>query len=104
MKKLIIPQTQNFEVNQFSLEHTPNKDSGRGLDTLVYPLVQMGYYGVQQEEVVTKKVLKAPRSGEQLYLASGYFNLPPQYIKAILEGKGECKVLAASPQVSLIRL
>jgi len=71
------------------------------LDTAVFPLVQMGYYGITQDEVVTQKLLAEVRLKEQLYLASGYFNLPPQYIQAILQGQGEYKVLAASPEVCL---
>ena len=69
------------------------------LDTAVFPLVQMGYYDIRLDEVVTQKLLSELRVEEQLYLASGYFNLPPQYIQAILQGRGNYKVLAASPEV-----
>ena len=74
-------------------------DNAEELDTAVFPLVQMGYYGITQDEVVTQKLLAEVRVKEQLYLASGYFNLPPQYIQAILQGQGKYKVLAASPEV-----
>lgn len=70
------------------------------LDTVVFPLVQMGYYGIQQDELVTRMILDEVKKGETLCLASGYFNLPPQYIEAILRGQGQCSILAASPQVS----
>lgn len=71
------------------------------LDTVVFPLVQMGYYDIRLDEVVTQKLLSELGAEEQLYLASGYFNLPPQYIQGILQGRGDYKVLAASPQVNL---
>lgn len=71
------------------------------LDTVVFPLVQMGYYDIRLDEVVTQKLLSELRAEEQLYLASGYFNLPPQYIQGILQGRGDYKVLAASPEVYL---
>ena len=70
-------------------------------DTIVYPLVQMGYYGIRQDEIVTQRILQELKSSEQLYLASGYFNLPPVYVDAILQGKGVYSILAASPQVGL---
>ena len=68
-------------------------------DTLVFPLVQMGYYGIKQDEVVTRMLLGGLQKSEQLYLASGYFNLPPDYISTILQGSGNYHVLAASPKV-----
>ena len=78
---------------------TESKEAREGLDTVVYPLVQMGYYGICQDELVTQRVLSSVESTDELHLASGYFNLPPQYINAIFTGKGMCSVLAASPQV-----
>ena len=70
-------------------------------DTAVYPLVQMGYYGIRQDEIVTRRIIQGLQSQEQLYLASGYFNLPPDYVDAILQGNGTYSILAASPQVGL---
>ncbi len=70
-----------------------------GADTLVYPLVQMGSYGIRDDEVVTRRLLEGPRGEDRLFLASGYFNLPAQYTNAIFRGNGECTILAASPQV-----
>lgn len=72
---------------------------GEELDTAVFPLLQMGFCGVKQDETVTKGLLSRLGLGESLYLASGYFNLPPAYSRAILESKGMCNILAASPQV-----
>ena len=73
--------------------------SGASLDTVVYPLIQMGYYGIRQDELATQQVLSDIDKSDQVYLASGYFNLPPQYTSAIFKGRGKCHVLAASPQV-----
>ena len=70
-------------------------------DTAVFPLLQMGQYGVRQEEEATAALLGELAAGERLHLASGYFNLPPRYTNALLEAAGEVSVLAASPQVSL---
>ena len=81
--------------------HSSDKEAERDerLDTLVYPLVQMGYYGISQDEKVTERALSDTERTDQLYLASGYFNLPPQYTSAIFRGQGMCHILAASPQV-----
>lgn len=81
--------------------HTSSESEtqAKELDTVVYPLIQMGYYDITQDEVVTQKILKELKPNEKIYLASGYFNLPPQYSKAILAGKGEYNILASSPQV-----
>ena len=85
-------------------EHTTNDLTGElrdkeGPDTVVFPLIQMGYYGIRQDEQVTESLFQELEDGDQLCLASGYFNLPPSYVDAILKGRGEYNILAASPQV-----
>ena len=74
--------------------------SGNHLDTVVYPLLQMGQYGISQDAIVTRRILAQLREEEKLFLTSGYFNLPPEYIQAILSSKGQCSVLGASPQAN----
>lgn len=70
-------------------------------DTVVFPLLQVGFCEIRQDEVVTRRLLSSLGACDTLYLASGYFNLPPAYSEAILGGQGEFSVLAAAPQVSL---
>lgn len=70
-------------------------------DTVVFPLLQMGQYGIRQEEEVTATLLERLRAEERLHLASGYFNLPPRYTQALLEAAGCVSILAASPQVGV---
>ena len=72
------------------------------LDTVVCPLVQMGFCGIRQDESVTLELLKSLRKEDSLYLASGYFNLPPPYSGALLGSQGICNILAASPQVGIL--
>ncbi len=71
-----------------------------GNDTLVFPLLQMGYYGIRQDEEYIEQLFRDLSDGERQCLASGYFNLPPKYVEAILQGRGHTDILAASPQVS----
>ena len=106
IKKLIeIESKTDSEIDQVSHEGNATRDHHmEGIhehDTVVYPLVQMGYFGIRQDEIVTRKIIQELQKQEQLYLASGYFNLPPDYIDAILQGRGRCSILAASPQVGL---
>lgn len=70
-----------------------------GCDTVVYPLIQMGQYGIQQEEQVMVKMLEKANHGDHIHLASGYFNLPQIYMDAMLNSSARYSVLAASPQV-----
>ena len=77
-------------------------DSNANTDTIVFPLVQMGDYNIKQDEVVTRELLSDVKSNERIYLSSGYFNLPPQYMEAILKNEGECRILASSPQVGVV--
>ena len=72
---------------------------GEEYDTAVYPLLQMGQYGIRQEEEATTRLLEGVKREERLCLASGYFNLPPQYTRALLQAAGTSSILAASPQV-----
>lgn len=71
-------------------------------DTMVYPLVQMGRYGIQQEEEVVVKMLQEASRGDHIHLASGYFNLPHIYMDAMLKSSGTYSILAASPEVFTI--
>lgn len=70
-------------------------------DTVVFPLLQLGLYGINQDELAMQELLQRVEPGETVLLASGYFNLPPSYLEAILSSRGEYLVLAASPQVRI---
>ena len=87
MTKLTVPTTS---------EHL---DLGEELDTIVFPLLQIGFCGIRQDERATEGLLSGMVKGEAVYLASGYFNLPPTYISSVLGSEGSCYVMAASPQV-----
>ena len=78
--------------------HHPTSERD-GSDTVVYPLVQMGQYGIQQEEQVMVKLLQEANDGDHIHLASGYFNLPQIYMDPMLKGSANYSVLAASPEV-----
>eukprot|EP00117_Sycon_ciliatum_P016253 scpid62027/ scgid4597/ CDP-diacylglycerol--glycerol-3-phosphate 3-phosphatidyltransferase, mitochondrial; Phosphatidylglycerophosphate synthase 1 len=74
-------------------------------DTILYPLLQLGPAGIQDDETATRRLLEQSRSrGYGLRLASGYFNLTPEYSKSLLERgqdqTGFTEILLASPQAN----
>lgn len=85
---------------------TPNDSSpadteNKPLDTLVYPLIQMGPFGIFDDEEVTKQLLRSASRDDEILLASGYFNLTDHYLRLILEKSfAKFKMLMASPEVN----
>lgn len=74
-----------------------------GVDTWVFPTVQMGPLGIRQDEQAMLWLLKQLPTGTDMHLSSPYFNLTPAYEDAILEAAREKSVhiLTASPKVPL---
>lgn len=83
------------------------------IDTWIWPMVQAGVLGIQEEEQGVEKVLRAARDmqaaasasassrGVMVDLTSGYFGLYKKYKEAILDSRAPYKIIAASPEVSL---
>ncbi|XP_022661003.1 CDP-diacylglycerol--glycerol-3-phosphate 3-phosphatidyltransferase, mitochondrial-like isoform X2 [Varroa jacobsoni] len=69
-------------------------------DTHVYPLVQMGQLNFGNDHKVTSEVLKLSPEGSQVRLATGYFNLVPDYEDLIIRGKSSFDVLTAHPRAN----
>ncbi|KAK3752194.1 hypothetical protein QZH41_019338, partial [Actinostola sp. cb2023] len=85
------------KVNQAKLKLKSPQNEGK---TWVVPLVQMFPYGVQQDEIVTSRLLASFPQESTLLLASGYFNLTSEYINLILKSKVHCDILTAHPSVN----
>lgn len=74
-------------------------------DTWIFPLVQMGEFGITQDEQVTKKFLATVPEGSIIRLATGYFNLTNEYAKTLLNYcKANISLLMAHPNVSVMCL
>lgn len=70
------------------------------LDTVIYPLVQMGPVDITVDERVTSKLFHCAPPAATLYLASGYFNLTNSYRRSIVDRcTATFKILTAAPEV-----
>jgi CDP-diacylglycerol--glycerol-3-phosphate 3-phosphatidyltransferase len=83
------------------------KDSS--YDTTLYPLVQMGPFGLRQDERVTLAMLehilhaKEQEGAAKLFITSGYFNFEKRYSETIINSTAaDVCLIAASPEVRLI--
>ena len=95
--------TANSSTDSSSVDtKDTDTDTDSDTDTLVYPLVQMGPFGISVDDFVTRQLLQTSPAGSQICLASGYFNLTDHYIAAILDSsKANYNIVTASPEVSL---
>lgn len=70
------------------------------LDTLVFPTLQMGPFGITNDGYVTKRFLSSAEEASRIHLASGYFNLTEEYMKCVLgESRASYSILMAHPEV-----
>ena len=74
--------------------------SSSSLDTLVFPTLQMGPFGITNDGYVTKRFLSSAEEGSRIHLASGYFNLTEEYMKCVLgQSRASYSILMAHPEV-----
>ncbi|KAI8063248.1 hypothetical protein BC940DRAFT_307463 [Gongronella butleri] len=78
-------------------------------DTALFPVVQMGPFGIRQDEKMTLGLLdiadQQGRSSKQplpwnIHLTSGYFNFTDQYKQVILNTEARFRFLTASPEAN----
>ena len=104
LSPLLDPQTYSGTTANSSTDSSSvdkkDTDTDTDNDTLVYPLVQMGPFGISVDDFVTRQLLQTSPAGSQICLASGYFNLTDHYIAAILDSsKSNYNIVTASPEV-----
>ncbi|KAG0001783.1 CDP-diacylglycerol--glycerol-3-phosphate 3-phosphatidyltransferase [Modicella reniformis] len=87
-----------------SVQQSP-KDST--YDTTLYPLVQMGPFGLRQDERVTLAMLehilhdKEQDNPAKLFITSGYFNIEKRYGQTIINSTAaDVCLIAASPEAN----
>ncbi|XP_042883700.1 CDP-diacylglycerol--glycerol-3-phosphate 3-phosphatidyltransferase, mitochondrial-like [Penaeus japonicus] len=70
-------------------------------DTLVFPTLQMGPFGITNDSVITNKLLTQAEEGARIQLASGYFNLTKEYMECILhQSRATYGILMAHPKAN----
>ncbi|SAL95652.1 hypothetical protein [Absidia glauca] len=93
-------------INKYKGQH----DDVKG-DTVVLPVIQMGPFGIRQDEKLTLALLEiAHRHGVAnsddrqlwwtIHLTSGYFNFTDRYKQFILNTRAKFKFLTASPEAN----
>uniref|UniRef100_A0A0B7A5S7 CDP-diacylglycerol--glycerol-3-phosphate 3-phosphatidyltransferase n=1 Tax=Arion vulgaris TaxID=1028688 RepID=A0A0B7A5S7_9EUPU len=88
----------NTEPKGKNLLQEPESDRQLG-DTVIYPLVQMGPFGVIHDEQALQCLLRVSNHHDRILLASGYFNLTDYYMSVILnQSLAKFSILMASPQ------
>ncbi|KNC81199.1 hypothetical protein SARC_06482 [Sphaeroforma arctica JP610] len=102
-----VPYEQYVQNAHYSISELLVRNHGSGIPqttvckgkskTHVYPLVQMGIFGVKQDQDTIMNLLASARSESRIQIAAGYLNFP-QYIEdAILNSKASFSVLTAAP-------
>ncbi|GAB6025917.1 CDP-diacylglycerol--glycerol-3-phosphate 3-phosphatidyltransferase [Chamberlinius hualienensis] len=77
------------------------QNSSADADSWVYPLVQMGPYNITHDETATNSLFRSAPLSSRILLATGYFNLTPQYEDVICnQSKAEFNILTASPRAN----
>ena len=75
-------------------------DAVTSSDTLVYPSVQIGCLGLQQDERFTSAMLREFRRGHKVAFTSGYFNITEQYAEAVAASEADFDIVIASPEAN----
>ncbi|CAI4222607.1 unnamed protein product [Auanema sp. JU1783] len=70
-------------------------------DTMVYPLLQMGPYGINQEKDFLEALFSLKEKNLNLIMASGYFNTTKEYEELIFEkGTYDLDIITAAPEAN----
>ncbi|XP_047024690.1 CDP-diacylglycerol--glycerol-3-phosphate 3-phosphatidyltransferase, mitochondrial [Helicoverpa zea] len=99
MKTKIDAFMARWQERQLSKLSTSENSDAK--DTWIFPLIQMGEFGITQDEQVTTKILASVPEGSIIRLATGYFNLTDEYAKTLLKDcKANISLLMAHPNAN----
>ncbi|KAJ8923167.1 hypothetical protein NQ315_001721 [Exocentrus adspersus] len=72
-----------------------------GYDTWIFPMVQMGQLGIEQDSQITARLLAEAPRGSRLEIATGYFNLTSRYMNTLIQkSQAQCDILMAHPKAN----
>ncbi|CAJ0954536.1 unnamed protein product, partial [Mesorhabditis belari] len=73
----------------------------RDADTILYPLLQMGTFNINQEYDLLRSLFKQNDESLEVAMASGYFNCVDDYVNEMFyEGRYKLDILIASPKAN----
>ena len=88
---------QRFITSQQDKNRIDSLDS---VDTVVFPTVQMGVFGITQDCDLTSSILRAGGEGSSYHFATGYFNLTERFMRDIMETRSRYGLLMAHPEAN----
>uniref|UniRef100_A0A1B0DQC2 CDP-diacylglycerol--glycerol-3-phosphate 3-phosphatidyltransferase n=1 Tax=Phlebotomus papatasi TaxID=29031 RepID=A0A1B0DQC2_PHLPP len=75
-------------------------DLEKDADTWIFPVIEMGQLGIHHDSVVTKALFQNSQPNSRIRMATGYFNLTPEYMNSITDCQAECAILMAHPNAN----
>nr|XP_039273700.1 CDP-diacylglycerol--glycerol-3-phosphate 3-phosphatidyltransferase, mitochondrial-like [Styela clava] len=88
--------TQNF----ISQTTSDKQNTNCKFDTWVYPTIQMGLFGIRQDEVVTETLMKTFPKGSTVSFTTGYFNVTDKYCYEVVNNAANYNILLSSPEAN----
>ena len=96
-----VKKSSNILRKFITSQQDKNKiDSLDSVDTVVFPTVQMGVYGITQDCDLTSSILRAGGEGSSYHFATGYFNLTERFMRDIMETRSRYGLLMAHPEAN----
>lgn len=75
-------------------------DNNDKFDTWIYPTIQMGLFGIRQDEIVTESLMKFFPKGSNVSFTTGYFNVTDKYCDEMVKNKAAYSILLSSPEAN----
>lgn len=84
-----------------SSKEEQNMQRIEGCDTWIFPTIQMGQLGIEQDSQITDKILGDAPESSKLKIATGYFNLTDQYMYTLIhKSRADCEIIMAHPKAN----
>eukprot|EP00056_Hartaetosiga_gracilis_P018185 m.9949 g.9949 ORF g.9949 m.9949 type:complete len:426 (-) comp6469_c0_seq2:92-1369(-) len=100
---LLETQYDPSDREEFRVRATAHVDSicdERQSNTSVYPLLQLGLFGIHTKEDTLCDIFQSLESDGHVDIASGYFNLSPRLKREVLSTQSSVSIVCASPNAN----
>lgn len=96
-----IENSLRFEEDTFVKNDSGKIHGAASCDTWIFPTIQMGLFGINQDSEMTTKLMKSTPSGSSIRFGTGYFNLTQEYLHVIMhQSKANYELLMAHPKAN----